>query len=189
MRVPTDKYPNEDPGIFQIKVSPPTPTDKVPENSVIVRNLYISIDATMRVWISGVTSYLPPVKPGDVMRALCVGEVLFSKSKKFKVGDLAMGMIGWQKYAVLKDSEVTQIPKEYPNPEHFLGVYGISGLTAYVGVHDIGKIKKDDIVVISAAAGAVGEIAVQLAKYHGCTVCGIAGSEEKCKYLKEIGAD
>ena len=100
-----------------------------------------------------------------------------------------MGMIGWQKYAVLPAKEVNLIPAEYPNPEHFLGVLGISGLTAYIGVHEIGKIKKDDIVVISAAAGAVGQIAVQLAKYHGCRVCGIAGSDEKCAYLKTIGAD
>lgn len=63
--------------------------------------MYISIDATMRVWISGVRSYLPPVKPQDVMRAFCVGKIIYSKSKKFQVGDIAMGMIGWQKYAVL----------------------------------------------------------------------------------------
>lgn len=80
MKVPTDKYPDEETGIFQIKIAPPVPIDKVPENHVIVKNIYISIDATMRVWISGVQSYLPPVKPQDVMRALCVGKVLYSKS-------------------------------------------------------------------------------------------------------------
>ena len=156
MKVPTDKYPQEETGIFQIKISPPVPIDKVPDNHLIIKNIYVSIDAAMRVWISGVKSYMPPVKPGDLMKALCVGKVLYSKSKKYKVGDLVMGMVGWQKYAVLPAKEVTLIPAEYPNPEHFLGVFGISGLTAYVGIHEIGKIKKDDIVVISAAAGAVG---------------------------------
>jgi NADPH-dependent curcumin reductase CurA len=68
---------------------------------VVVKNIYISIDATMRVWISGIQSYLPPVKPQDIMRAFCVGQVIYSKSKKFKAGDLVMGLIGWQKYAVI----------------------------------------------------------------------------------------
>ncbi len=81
---------------------PPVPTSDVPDNHVVVKNIYISIDATMRVWISGVQSYLPPVKPQDVMRAFCVGQVIFSKSKKFKSGDIVMGLIGWQKYAVIK---------------------------------------------------------------------------------------
>jgi NADPH-dependent curcumin reductase CurA len=74
----------------------------VPDGSVIVKNVYISIDATMRVWISGVESYLPPVKPQDVMRAFCVGQVIYSKSKKFNIGDMVIGLIGWQKYAIMK---------------------------------------------------------------------------------------
>ena len=101
MRVPTDKYPAEENGIFQMKVVPPLPITEVGKDHVIVKNMFISIDATMRVWISGVKSYLPPVKPQDVMRALCVGKVLYSNSSKFKVNDIVMGMIGWQKYAVL----------------------------------------------------------------------------------------
>ena len=101
-RVPTDKYPSEEDGIFQIKTLPPPPIDTVPEGSVVVKNMYVSIDATMRVWISGVTSYLPPVKVGDTMRAFCVGTVIYSKSKKIKVGDVVSGLIGWQKYAILK---------------------------------------------------------------------------------------
>ena len=103
MRVPTDKYPVEETDIFQVKVVPPTPVDQVKDGEVIVRNMFVSIDATMRVWISGVQSYLPPVRPSDVMRAMCVGEVIYSKSKKYNAGDRVLGMIGWQKYAVLKD--------------------------------------------------------------------------------------
>lgn len=103
MRVPTDKYPVEETDIFQVKVVPPTPVDQVKDGEVIVRNMFVSIDATMRVWISGAQSYLPPVRPSDVMRAICVGEVIYSKSKKYNAGDRVLGMIGWQKYAVLKD--------------------------------------------------------------------------------------
>lgn len=141
IRIPDEKYPKESSDVFQIKYVPPVPTSDVPENSVVIKNMYVSIDATMRVWISGVQSYLPPVKPHDIMRAFCVGQVIYSKSKKLNVGDLAMGMIGWQKYAVMNEKELTLVPKNYPQPHHFLGVLGISGLTAYFGLHDIGKIK------------------------------------------------
>jgi NADPH-dependent curcumin reductase CurA len=101
MRVPDEKYPKDSYDIFQMKIVPPTPIDELKDNEVVVRNLYISIDATMRVWISGVQSYLPPVKPQDVMRAFCVGKVIYSKSGNFKVGDLVLGMLGWQKFAVM----------------------------------------------------------------------------------------
>lgn len=101
MRVPDETYPKESQDIFQIKYVPPTPIDQVKVNEVVVRNLYVSIDATMRVWISGVQSYLPPVKPQDIMRAFCVGKVIYSKSKRFQVGDLVMGLIGWQRFAVI----------------------------------------------------------------------------------------
>lgn len=103
MRVPDQKYPAESSDIFQIKYLPPVPISEVKENEVVMKNMFISIDATMRVWISGVPSYLPPVKPQDVMRAFCIGKVIYSKSNKFQVGDLAMGLLGWQKFAVIKD--------------------------------------------------------------------------------------
>lgn len=189
MRIPDESYPNNSEGIFQLKYLPPVPTDRLIDGEVVLENLYISIDATMRVWISGVTSYLPPVKIDDVMRAFCVGRVIYSKSNKLKVGDLVSGLLGWQRFAVLKDTELSRLPKDYPHPEHFLGVLGISGLTAYFGLHEIGKIKPGDTVVISAATGAVGEIALQLAKNFGCTVCAIAGGPKKCQYAKSIGAD
>lgn len=143
----------------------------------------------MRVWISGVRSYMEPMKPGDLMKGMGVGEVIYSRSGKYKVGDRVLGLTYWQKYSVLKGKELTPLPREYPNPSDFLGVLGISGLTAYFGLHRIGKLKPTDIVVISTAAGAVGEIAVQLAKLHGCQVCGIAGTIKKCSYVTSLGAD
>jgi NADPH-dependent curcumin reductase CurA len=86
-----------------MKHVPPTPIDQILAKEVLIRNLYISIDATMRVWISGINSYLPPVKPQEVMRALCVGRVIYSKSEKFVIGDMVVGMLGWQKFAIINE--------------------------------------------------------------------------------------
>jgi NADPH-dependent curcumin reductase len=154
-----------------------------------VRNLLISVDATNRVWISGVKSYMPPINPGDLMKGLGVAEVLFSKSPKFKTGDKVLGVTYWQKYSVLEAKTLTILPPNLPSYENFLGVLGVAGLTAYFGLEKIGNLKKGERVVVSAAAGSVGEIAVQLAKLAGCEVCGIAGSAEKCEYLRSIGVD
>lgn len=172
-----------------MKLLPSITEDKVPDGNLIVRNIYISIDATNRVWISGKKTYVDPVLPGQVMKGFAIGEVVFSKSQKYKVGDLVMGVLGWEKYTMASEKTLALVPKDYPEPHHFLGVFGISGLTAWIGLFEIGKIKPDDIVVVSAAAGAVGEIAVQLAKNHGCKVIGIAGGKDKCSYVKSIGAD
>jgi NADPH-dependent curcumin reductase len=185
---PTDNYPAKE-DVFQIKYVPPIPTDQVKEGEVVVRNLFISVDATNRVWISGVKSYMPPINPGDIMKGLGVAEVLFSKSPKFKAGDKVLGVTYWQKYSVLEGKTLTILPPAYPSYENFLGVLGVAGLTAYFGLKKIGKLKAGEKVVVSAAAGSVGEIAVQLAKLAGCEVCGIAGTDEKCKYLRSIGAD
>lgn len=185
---PSANYPAKE-DVFQIKYVPPVPTDQVRDGEVVVRNLFISIDATNRVWISGVKTYMEPIKPNEVMKGFGVAEVIFSKSPAFKVGDRVLGLTYWQKYSVLPDKGLSHLPPSYPNYENFLGVLGISGLTAYFGLKKIGKLKAGEKVVVSAAAGAVGEIAVQLAKLAGCQVCGIAGSDDKCKYLKSIGVD
>jgi NADPH-dependent curcumin reductase CurA len=186
-KVPDLNYPKVN-DIFQMMVTPPVPTDNVQKGQVVVRNLYLSIDAAMRVWISGKKTYMDPVVPGDVMRAMGVGVIIFSNGN-LKAGDIVMGMLEWQKFCLIKEKELIVLPKDYPNPQHFLGVYGISGLTAYFGLFEVGKIKAGDIVVVSAAAGAVGELAIQLAKNAGCTVIGVAGGQDKCDYVKSIGAD
>ena len=143
----------------------------------------------MRIWISGVKTYIDPVKPGDLMKGMGVAEVIYSKDAKLKVGDKVLGLTYWQKYSILKAKELTLLPKKYKDYSDFLGVLGITGLTAYFGFKKIGKLKAGEIVVVSAAAGAVGELAVQLAKAEGCIVVGIAGSKQKCDYVKSIGAD
>ena len=163
IKAPSDQYPaNEE--VFQLKYVPPIPTDQVKAGEVVVKNLFLSIDATHRVWISGVKTYIDPVLPGDLMKGAGVGEVIYSNDPKFKSGDKVLGLTRWQKYSVLKASELSSLPKNQKNYEHFLGVLGISGLTAYFGLKKIGDLKAGETVVISAAAGAVGEIAVQLAK-------------------------
>jgi len=109
---PTPNYPqNED--VFQIKYVPPKPTDTLIDGQVIVRNLFLSIDATMRVWISGVKSYMEPILPGDIMRGMGVSEVIYSRNGKFKVGDKILGMTYWQKYSVLDGKGLTLLPQNY----------------------------------------------------------------------------
>ena len=95
-------------------------------------------------------------------------------------------MFGWQKFAAMHSSKLMKLPNGYPNPQNFLGVLGVSGLTAYFGLKEVGKLKKGDFVVISAASGAVGELAVCLARIWGCEVVGLAGSQEKCDYVTKV---
>jgi NADPH-dependent curcumin reductase CurA len=140
-KVPTDQYPaNEE--VFQIKYVPPVPIDELKAGEVIVRNEFLSIDATHRVWISGVKTYVDPVRPGDLMKGAGVGEVIYSNDQKFKIGDKVLGLTRWQKYSVLKAKELSILPKNQNNYEHFLGVLGISGLTAYFGLKKIGNLKQ-----------------------------------------------
>ena len=120
---------------------PPIPTNEINDGEVAVKNLYISIDATNRVWISGVRTYIPPINPGDIMKGLGVSEVIFSKKSSFKAGDLVLGLTYWQKYSVLPGKALTKLPARDPHPENYLGVLGVSGLTAFFGFEKIGKLK------------------------------------------------
>ena len=188
MKRPGPNYPEKE-DIFQYKYVPPIPTDLVKDGQIVIKNMFISIDATNRVWISGVPSYMKPINPGDLMRGMGVAEVLFSKNKKYKPGDKVLGLTYWQKYSVVEGKEFTPLPPSCPNYEEFLGVLGISGLTAYFGLKKIGDLKEGETVVVSTAAGAVGEVVVQLAKHAGCRVVGLTGSDSKCDYVRSIGAD
>ena len=108
------------------------------------------------MWISGAKTYVDPIKPGDIMRGLGVAEVIFSRNKKFNVGDKVLGFTYWQKYSVLSGKGLTPLPPNHHNYEIFLGALGIAGLTAYFGFKKIGKLKKGEKVVVSAASGSVG---------------------------------
>ncbi|EIW66268.1 hypothetical protein TREMEDRAFT_70194 [Tremella mesenterica DSM 1558] len=156
---------------------------------VRVRVDYVSIDPTMRTWLNPGRSYIPPVQVGAVMRAAGIGRVVTSKADGFSEGDLVFGELGWQEYwqGSSKSVKRREIPQGGRDIDH-LGLLGVSGLTAYFGMFDIGRLRDGDTVLISAAAGSVGLIATQIALAHlRCKVIAIAGSVEKCDLLKKLG--
>lgn len=160
---------------------------------ILVRTKYLSLDPTNRVWVER-DSYLPKVAIGDVMRGVGLAEVLESQSPDFKEGDLVIGMVGWQEVAALEaggPNKPMRLPPGLPFPlPAFLGALGVTGITAYFGLLELGKPKPGETVVVSAAAGAVGTVAGQIAKLQGCRVVGIAGSADKCAWLtSELGFD
>jgi NADPH-dependent curcumin reductase CurA len=159
------------------------------EGQVLVRNRFLSLDPAMRGWMNEGRSYVPPVGIGEVMRGLTVGEVVESRHPDFKPGDLVSGPLGWQRYAVARGKDLNRIPPGIA-PTLALGPLGMTALTAYFGLLDVGQLKSGETVLISGAAGAVGSIAGQIAKIHGCRVVGIAGTDDKCRWLtEELGFD
>ncbi|RDB26209.1 putative NADP-dependent oxidoreductase YfmJ [Hypsizygus marmoreus] len=169
------------------------PFDLKPGNGeVVVRMTWLSLDPAMRGYIRDTRSYLPPVQIGEVMRGHGLGVVVeVGPGSEFSVGDSVSGAWGMTEYAVVKDSAIQKlnVPKG-AEPLDFLNTLGFSGLTAYFGLKDIGKLKAGETLVVSGAAGAVGSIACQLGKRIGAKVYGIAGSDDKCEWLvKEVGID
>jgi NADPH-dependent curcumin reductase CurA len=170
--------------------------DEVPvpepgEGEVLVRTELLGIDATVRTWLSRAEGYIPPVEVGEVVRCSGVGRVLRSRSPKLREGDLVSTLTGWQEYAVVGDDPMLTNPlPEGVDPEASLALFGAAGVTAYVGLTDVGQVKAGETVVVSAAAGATGSIAVQIARILGARVVGIAGTDEKCAWLvDDLGAD
>lgn len=160
------------------------------EGEVLVEQHFISLDPAMRGWMNAARSYIRPVEIGEVMRAGSVGKVLESKDSSFKEGDYVQANGGVQQYHIAKGKHLIKIdPNLAPLPA-YLGTLGMTGLTAYFGLLEVGEPKEGETVVVSAAAGAVGSIVGQIAKIKGCRVVGIAGGPEKCAYLKEtLGFD
>jgi hypothetical protein len=146
---------------------------------------YLSIDPAMRTWMNAGRSYVPPVEIGEVMRAFAVGRVIESRHPEFAVGDQVSGLFGVQNYAVSNGSGVNKIDTTLAPATAYLGTLGISGLTAYFGLLDIGRPEPGQTVLVSGAAGSVGHIVGQIAKIHGCRAVGIAGGEQKCRWLVE----
>ena len=171
-------------------VEAPVPTAGAGE--AVARLLYLSLDPTNRIWVTDAESYLPPVQIGEVMRGGGIARIVESNTPQYAVGDLVTGLTGWQDYALLDGSAMVQpVPAGLSvPPEVFLGVLGVTGLTAYFGLLDIGQPQAGETVVISAAAGATGSVAGQIAKIKGCRVVGIAGGAQKCRWLTdELGFD
>ncbi|MEV5833290.1 NADP-dependent oxidoreductase [Nocardia sp. NPDC052112] len=160
------------------------------DGQIVVEVDYLSIDPAMRTWMNAGRSYVPPVQIGEVMRAFGVGHVIDSRDGGFAAGDVVSGPFGVQRYAVTSGAAVTSVdPALAPAPVH-LGALGISGLTAYFGLLDIGKPAPGQTVLVSGAAGSVGSIVGQIARIKGARAIGIAGGEEKCRWLvEEVGFD
>ncbi len=160
---------------------------------VLVKTLYLSLDPAMRGWMNEGRSYIAPVGIGEVMRAGGAGRVIASGNPAFAVGDHVTGLLGAQEYALISAEGakgLTKVdPKLVPLPV-YVGALGITGLTAYFGLLEVGQAKAGDTVVVSGAAGATGMVAGQIAKIKGCRAVGIAGGPEKCSYIvRELGFD
>jgi len=156
----------------------------------VVAISHLSLDPAMRGWMSPRPSYIAPVEIGAVMRAGGIGRVTASEHPGFAVGDYVSGVFGVQEYAVSDGRGVLQLDTSLAEPTAYLGVLGMTGLTAYFALLDVGKPKEGDTVVVSGAAGAVGSVAGQIAKIKGCRVIGIAGGPEKCRVVtEEFGFD
>jgi len=161
----------------------------VGEGQVRVRNLWLSVDPYMRGRMNDVKSYVPPFQLGEPMDGGAIGEVVESKAEGLKAGDLVQHMGGWRDEAVLPARMAQKLPELGAPPDQFLGVLGVTGLTAYFGLLDAARAKGGDIVFVSAAAGAVGSVVVQIAKAKGMTVIGSAGGTKKCDFVRSLGAD
>jgi NADPH-dependent curcumin reductase CurA len=168
-----------------------TPHQDLADGQVRIRNLFMSVDPYMRGRMNDVKSYVPPFEVGKPLEGGAVGEVIESRSPDLAVGDLVLHMLGWRDEAVLDARHARKVAKiEGLSPSAYLGVLGMPALTAYVGLLDIAAFQPGDSVFVSGAAGAVGSVAGQIAKLKGASrVIGSAGSDDKVRWLTEIGFD
>jgi NADPH-dependent curcumin reductase CurA len=168
------------------------PVPEPAEGQALIRVRYCSIDPTIRTWMDDAPGYLPPIGIGDVVRSGGVGEVVASRTDRYRTGQLVFGMLGWQEYALADEGAgaMTVLPPGV-DPTVAMGVLGVTGMTAYFGLLDVGHLQAGETVVVSGAAGATGSVVGQLARIEGAgTVVGIAGSAEKCAWLTdELGFD
>ena len=162
---------------------------KVGKGELKIRNHWLSVDPYMRGRMNDVKSYVPPFALDAPMDGGAVGEVVESKAEGFAKGDLVLHMGGWRDEAVVAAKTAIKLPDLGAQPQQFLGVLGVTGATAYFGLLDAASAKKGDVVFVSAAAGAVGSVAVQIAKAKGMTVIGSAGGKAKCDFVRSLGAD
>jgi len=175
------------PDDFRLRENPlPTPAD----GELLLRTLYLSLDPYMRGRMSDAKSYAAPVAIGDVMVGGTVSRVQTSNHPDFKEGDLVLGFSGWQDHALSDGTGLSKLDSKMEHPSLALGVLGMPGFTAYMGLLDIGQPKAGETVVVAAASGAVGSAVGQIAKLKGCRSVGIAGGPEKCRYVVDtLGFD
>jgi NADPH-dependent curcumin reductase len=188
-RIVLARRPQGAPGAqdFRLELQPvPTPA----AGQVLLRTRYLSLDPYMRGRMNEARSYAPPVAIGAVMTGQTVSVVEASDVSAFKIGELVVANVGWQDYGVSDGRDLLKIDPALPRPSFALGVLGMPGLTAYVGLLDIGQPQPGETLVVAAATGAVGAVVGQVAKIKGCRVVGIAGGREKCAYARDaLGFD
>lgn len=167
------------------------PVPELKDGQILIRNLFLSLDPANRGWVREEGSYMAPISLGSVMLGGAVGVVEESRNPNFQAGENAQGLLGWQEYAISDGAGLNKLPNNPAIPlTAYLGLFGHIGLTAYFGLLDITNPKPGETLVVSAAAGAVGSIVGQIGKIKGCRVVGIAGSDEKCKWIvDELGFD
>jgi len=167
------------------------PVPELAEGEILVRNLYVSCDPAQHAWMTADT-YLPALKPGEVIRSIAFGEVLASRDPAFRPGERVQGLFGWQDFAVVKQGgpyPTMQVPTDVSGGAA-LSALGSTGMAAYFGLLEIGRPRAGETVLVSAAAGATGSVVGQIAKILGCRAVGIAGGPDKCRYLtEELGFD
>ena len=166
------------------------PLPDLEDGEALIRVEYLSIDPTIRTWISDARSYFPPVEIGEVVRGSGIGRVVASRCDAFAEGDWIYTLTGWQDHAVVRDDVFSTRVEPGADPLAMLSVFGGNGVAAYVGVLDIGAARPGETVLVSGAAGATGSLAGQIARLSGCRVVGIAGGPDKCAWLTdEAGFD
>lgn len=157
----------------------------IEEGQILVRNAFISVDPYMRGRMGERETYVAPFELGKPLEGGCVGQVIESRSEKFQEGDFVLGNKGWREFYVTEGRELTSIDPDVAAIQNYLGILGMPGLTAYVGLLDIGQPQEEETVFVSTAAGAVGSLVCQIAKIKGCRVIGSTGSDEKVVWLQE----
>ncbi|RDE50336.1 MAG: NADP-dependent oxidoreductase [Candidatus Accumulibacter meliphilus] len=166
------------------------PVPQPAQGQLLLRTLYLSLDPYMRGRMSDAPSYAAPVGIGEAMPGGTVAEVQASQHPDYRAGDLVLAYSGWQDYALSDGRGLVKLDPAMPRPSLALGVLGMPGFTAYMGLLDIGRPQPGETVVVAAASGAVGAVVGQIAKLKGCRVVGIAGGSEKCRYvIDELGFD
>lgn len=167
----------------------PEPAD----GEALLRNEVIGIDASVRSWLGEGSGYLPAVELGDVVRCSTIGRVVATKCDRYEIGDIITTLGGWEDHSIIRDdffSTFVSAPDPDYDLEAFLALYGSTGCTAYIGILEVAKAAEGETVVVSAAAGATGSAAAQIAKIQGARVIGIAGTDEKCRWLTDdLGLD
>lgn len=164
------------------------PVPQLSDGEALLANEVIGIDASVRSWLGHGSGYLPPVELGEVVRCSTIGRVVASRCERFGLGDIVTTLGGWEEFSVIRD-DFFSTDVSGPDPDYdleaFLALYGSTGCTAYIGMLEVAEVTEGDTVVVSAAAGATGSAAAQIARLTGATVIGIAGSNEKCRWLTE----